>query len=344
MRTLCCIAIVVFCAATSSAKDAATYPEGDPAHTWDGIPFDLRIPTSFAKAESRALVLILPGSFDDVGALGGGPYALVRPSVPEDRTSGMWSAGEVKTIVALVRHLQKALKIDAGRVHAIAADRTSVHSIFEMVTFKKGSPFSGVCFLRSSNVRSNIASSLKKRMNVLAYDWDSKPTDGQSVKEIEKALAGKARTVELRSAETPTGEPYFRYWFEATGGRFVPGYDHSFDWKTEVGGLAAIHTESAKRKTGAMVYIFDKPADAANKDARALQNDVFFDARVRRAGANLVCWKLDLTKHKEIHAALGLLKTPAVALLDRTGKVLKLFDGKAKASSLAKTARKAAGR
>ena len=94
---LICLA---FAGARASAEDALPFPKGDSQQEHGGIPFDLRIPKGFDGKTPHGLILLMPGDLGTLDGLGDAPYVVVRPYVPVDRSSGMWSAAETKKIAA----------------------------------------------------------------------------------------------------------------------------------------------------------------------------------------------------------------------------------------------------
>ena len=90
-----------------------------------------------------------------------------------------------------------------------------------------------------------------------------------------------------------------------------------------------------------LVYVFDA-ADSEKPEAKALQNELFFDPEVRRLGAQLAAVKLDRTAAGSALERLGVTATPYVAVLDTKGAVKHAFTGKFKASALAKALRSVA--
>jgi hypothetical protein len=90
-----------------------------------------------------------------------------------------------------------------------------------------------------------------------------------------------------------------------------------------------------------LVYVFDA-ADGEKPEAKALQNETFFDPEVRRLGAQLGAVKLDRAAAGPVLERLGVTATPFVAVLDAKGALKQAFTGKFKASALAKALRSVA--
>jgi thioredoxin-like negative regulator of GroEL len=73
-----------------------------------------------------------------------------------------------------------------------------------------------------------------------------------------------------------------------------------------------------------------------------LQNEVFFDPEVRFLGNQLACVKLDVSENADVLTEYKVKSTPALVVLDKTGKAKKTFEGKIKASKVARTLRSVA--
>ena len=73
--------------------------------------------------------------------------------------------------------------------------------------------------------------------------------------------------------------------------------------------------------------------------SKALTNSVLMDPLVRHYGKQLEALMMDVGDES---AALGVKETPAIAVLDKTGKLKKLLSGKIKARKLASALRSVA--
>lgn len=341
MRVFACV-LVLLCLAPAWAKEPTSYPEGDSSQAYDGVPFRLRVPPAPKAGERRGLVLLLPGTLRDLDALADHQYVVVAPSIPEDRTSGLWSAGEVKVILKMIAHLSKVLGVDRAHVHAACLNKTSLHDIFEMVVFRKKAPFASATYVKSTMLRTSIPGDAKKRMGVLGFDWEPSAQDGEGVTKLYERLDGKVRVAERRYSTDPLGEEYFRYWLHVMGGGFTPGHDLSLPWLTELKSSAEIQEALKTRGTGGLLYVYSATADAESALGRSIQNDVLFDRHVREAARAIPCIKQDSTACPGVLTKYEITTTPVLLVLDAAGGVKARYDKKVKAKALAKALRKAA--
>lgn len=143
-------------------------------------------------------------------------------------------------------------------------------------------------------------------------------------------------------------------------GRFKPGRDLSLDWIADAEPPSAPAKPAAKdgaptakpaldvaraaagtKRSAALVYFYSSE-DLAKPEAKALQNEVFFDADVRAAAKPLVAVKLDRAKYDAAFNAFGLTSTPSLVVVDAEFNVIERFEGAVTAKSLAKSLAKAA--
>jgi hypothetical protein len=73
-----------------------------------------------------------------------------------------------------------------------------------------------------------------------------------------------------------------------------------------------------------------------------VQNEVFFDAKVREAAERVAAYKLNRKTHASTFESLGLTRTPAVVVLDKRGSSAARFEGRVRARKLAGTLRRVA--
>jgi hypothetical protein len=171
-------------------------------------------------------------------------------------------------------------------------------------------------------------------MGVLAYDWV--PEQGRAgTTRIVEWLTDEVRSVELRDDPSALGGAYFRYWLRTMEGRWVPGEDLSFDWVRDCRDADDLAARVRAAARPALLYFF-AAGDAGSEEGRALQNETFFDPRVRAAGARVLPVIVDRAKAEEWFASYGLARTPAVAVVGTDGKVRAALAGRVKAGVLAK--------
>lgn len=331
---LACLMLLL--ATESWAKEPTPYPPGDSQQAFEGIPFDLRVPPVAKDGARPGLVFLEPGALSDLDGLAGGPYVVVAPSVPPDRASGLWSAGEVKVLLRLVEHVTKAQNVDPERVHAVAVGKTSPHDIFEMLVFRKRSPFAAVVYVRSSLLRTSVPGDARKRTSVLAYDWEPGPLDGEGVQALEERFGGKVRRLELRQSSEPLADPYLGYWLHVAGGGYRPGHDLSLPWAEVPKTSDELKAALAERATGGLVYVHADPSVAEDPLGRVIQDEVFFEPEVRGLARRLLCLKLDAAAARSVLGESGQIQPPALVVLDAQGGVRHRIQGTVKAKQLVK--------
>ena len=181
----------------------------------------------------------------------------------------------------------------------------------------------GVCFYKVAYRGGSIPPKARKEMGLLVLGDDDKFDEEKEV----DTLRPKVRSIEYRRNGTISSR-YVRYWLGVMEGRFEPGRDLSFDWRTEE---EQARKETAASAKGGFVYFYSK------KDTDShVQNSVFFNEKVRRFGRKLTALKLDRAKHKELFDSFGLKSTPAVVVVDSEFRTRKNFEGSVKAPALAK--------
>ena len=338
VRTRTAMLVLVLALANTSVADDndLPYPPGASQQVHDGRPFDLLMPDEVSQEKTYSLIVTIGGAASDFAHLSSTGYIACAPGRKVDSGHGTWSAGAIKGILELTRHLAKVLPIGKDRIHAVGVG--DVQGIFSMMAFGKKSPFVSACFVETAFRGGSVASHLRKRMGVLAFRWDGPHSEG--TKRIEERLEGKVRSVELREDNEGLSGEYFAYWIGAMDGRFVPGEDRSFGWEADATSEDAILKAMQGRGAGAFLY-FHAAQDVDKKEARALQNVTFFKQDVRRAARRLVAVKLDRHQHADLFARFGSKGTPAVVVLDRDFGVIKVLAGAIKPKALAKALRKA---
>ncbi|MFV1959246.1 MAG: hypothetical protein ACC662_07515, partial [Planctomycetota bacterium] len=187
----------------------------------------------------------------------------------------------------------------------------------------------------------NIPKWAKTGLGAIALAGTEDP-NARAAGETVRILRNKVRSVEVRyqegiGHELPTKLlPYLQWWMGVQEERFTPGDDLSFEWTEDL--PAAIRSLEGAKKGGVMVYVFSAE-DQGKPEARVLQQEVFFDPEVRFLGQQLRCVRLDAARHADEGAKLGVKTTPSLVILDRKGKVKKIYAEKFKARKIARTLR-----
>ena len=321
LALLCCL----LC--PGAAAFAQGYPPGHSVQTYEGRTFELLLPDDFdaSKSKSYSLVVMVERGRDvtqKLAHLAADGYILCAPKPQSKSTKAGWATSEAKDIHELVAHLVKVLPIDSGRLHAIGLD--DWEGFFPHVAFRKrGNRFVSVCFYKVAYRGGSLPPRARKEMGLLVLGDDDKFDEEREV----DTLRSKVRSIEYRPNDT-IDSPYVHYWLGVMEGRFEPGRDLSFDWRTDE---AQARKEIAASERGGLVYFYsEKDTDSH------VQNVVFFDETVRRIGRKLTALKLDRAKHEKLFNSFGLKSTPAVVVVDTTFKARKNFEGKIKAAALAK--------
>lgn len=344
-RVLVLLALLTVAGTPAARAEGLPYPAGPSSQPLEGLQTELNLPPGLGAQARGSLVVILHGAGGSATGMAGSlaswaqhGYVVCAPK----STGATWSDPDLAAVKRIAAHLLKVLPLDPAKVHVVgfsnggwnlaplAFDETlkPVSATWVAAGFKGGS----------------VPDGAKTRLGALAMAGANDPNLG-AARETVKALAGKVRSVEVREEpgighEWPDKQmPYLLWWMGVQEGRFTAGDDHSFAWGSDLG--AAKASLAGKKKGGVLLYVFD-PADV-KPEAKALQNEVFFDPEVRRLGAQLAAVKRPRTDVGAGEAAaLGLTLTPYVAVLDAKGEVKATFEGKVKASALAKALRSVA--
>jgi|GEM_PF-2674304 len=320
------------------------YPPGASSHAIEGLQTELVVPKDLSVATKASLVVILHGAGGSATGMAGtlASWAQHGYVVCAPKSVGqVWEAADLEKVVKIAQHLLKALPLDPARVHTVGYSNGG-WNLPRLAFDETLKPLSATWV--AAGFRGGAVPDWATKMGALALAGSN---DGNvdAARATVKALSGKVRIVEVREQpnlghEWPdTLVPYMLWWMGVNEGRFVPGVDLNFDWDADLD--AALAAQSGKKKGGVLVYLFDA-ADSAKPEAKALQNELFFDPEVRRLGAQLAAVKLDRAAAGSVLERLGVTATPFVAVLDTKGAVKHAFTGKFKASALAKALRSVA--
>jgi hypothetical protein len=339
-------------AAPASAKDAATFPEGVSTQTFGDHSFELAVPKAGEAKPPYSLLLLVSGKLgaQDFAPFTKDGYVVVAPR--QKLAGGMWATSEAKDILDFVERVEGALPVAKDLAHVLTIEDTFGFASF--VAFDKRAAFVSFSLVASVWKGQSPPADAKKRVGVLSMG-KAEARRGDSGAIVE-ALTGKVRTVEYREDGGPF-DRYFRYWLGVMEGRFQPGYDLSFDWIADADAPAAAPKqgtpppaaqtafdkakECAKTTHGPSLVYFWSADDAAKPEAKALQNEVFFDPELRAAVRRGLAVKLERAKYEAAFAAFGLKTTPAVVVVDASFAELDEFEGAIQAKQLVKSVTKA---
>ncbi len=304
----------------------------------EGLDTWLLVPDGIDKEKPASLVVILHGLGGTASGMAG-TLALWEDDgyvvcAPKSKGDG-WTPADIKAVLRIAAHLKATLPIDPAKVHVVGFSNGG-WNLAALAFDDELHPCSATWVAAGYNGGA-VPKWARKGMGALALAGADDPNADAARKTVE-LLQDKVRSVEVRlqpglgHSWPNEHEVYLRWWMGVQEGRFVPGEDRNFAWGDDLD--AALAELQGAKKGGLMVYLFSAE-DAAKPEAKALQNEIFGDALVRRLGAQLACVKLDAATNAEVMARVGAKETPAVAVLKKDGKVAKLLDGKIKASSLA---------
>ena len=343
MRLLAVLALLSLLASPAARGDGLPYPAGPSSQSLEGLQTELVVPKDLGTGGTKgSLVVILHGAGGTATGMAGSlaswadhGYVVCAPK----STAQTWSDPDLAAVKRIAAHLLQALPLDPQKVHVVgfSTGGWNLHPLAFDETLK---PVSAT-WVAAGFKGGSVPDWAKTRMGALAMAG-SKDPNLAAARETVKVLTGKVRSVEVREEpgighEWPEKQvPYLLWWMGVQEGRFASGDDLNFAWGSDLD--AAKASLAGKKKGGVLLYVFD-PADT-KPEAKALQNEVFFDPEVRRLGAQLVAVKRERSGvgAGEV-AALGLTTTPFVAVFDAKGDLKQAFDGKVKASALAKVLR-----
>jgi predicted esterase len=329
------------------ARDARAadlpYPVGTSSHRIEGLQTELALPKDLAAEKKASLVVILHGNGGTatgmLAALGEWPAKGYVVCAPKSTGIG-WNDPDVTAVLKIAAHLVKVLPVDPAKVHVVGFSNGgwNLPRLAFDETLKPVSATWVAAGFRGGNVPD-----WAKKMGALALAG-SQDGNVDAARATVKALTGKVRTAEVREQPGLGHEwpdklvPYLLWWMGVQEGRFVPGEDRNFDWGTDL--AAAKAALQGKKKGGVLLYVYD-PADT-KPEAKALQNEVFCDAEVRRLGNQLEAVMLPKGQVTGIAAELGFTVTPYVGVFDAKGALRHALEGKIKTAALAKALRSVA--
>jgi poly(3-hydroxybutyrate) depolymerase len=342
--------VAAFCLAAIPASgvaygDGLPYPAGASSHKIEDLQTELVLPRDLSAEKKGSLVVILHGVGGTATGMAGAladwanhGYVVCAPK----STGQAWNDADVEAVKRIAAHLLAVLPIDPEKVHVVGFSNGG-WNLPPLAFDEKLRPISAT-WVAAGCKGGSVPDSQKSRMGVLAMAG-AQDANLASARDTVKILAGKVRSVEVRVQPNLGHEwpdalmPYFQWWMGVQEGRFVPGEDRNFAWTADL--AAAKAAVAGKKKGGVLLYVFD-PTDE-KPEAKALQNEVFFDPEVRRLGAQLqVVKRARADVGAEEAALIGFTVTPFVAVFDTKGVLKQAIEGKVKASALAKALRSVA--
>jgi len=342
------LALLLALAVTAVAKDEAkkTYPTGSTLQEFAGLKFQLLVPDDYDAGKTYSLYVVLHGMGDNgpnlapaFRELPGRGYVVACPSA----RGQAWSTRDLEDVKSIVTHLMEVFPIAEGKLHGLGFSNGGWN--LGPLVFDERFRFASGCWMAAGFQGGKVPARAKKEFGAIALVGAEDGNRGAAMKTVD-LLADKVKSVECRIQPgighkfTRELMPYYWWWLDVMDGRFEPGLDKSFEWKESTDGVAG---ECEAKKTGAFLWFWSKEADGASEEAKALQQEVYFDRLVRVFGARLIPVRLEREKNEELFAEYRLKETPAIVVLDWKGKKKKVLEGKKlKAGSLAKALRSVA--
>jgi dienelactone hydrolase len=340
---LLAVSLLAPCRTREAFGETPPYPEGNSSHKIEGLQTELSIPKGLTAEKKGSLVVILHGNGGTAtgmaGSLGAWPAQGYVVCAPKSTGIG-WSDPDVTAVIAIATHLVKVLPIDPDKVHVVGFSNGGWN--LPRLAFDEGlKPVSATWV--AAGFRGSVPDWAKTRMGALAL-VGSNDGNRDPAREGAKALAGKVKSSEVREQPGIGHEwpdklvPYLLWWMGVQEGRSVPGDDMNFDWGKDFD--AAKKALEGKKKGGILLYVFD-PEDT-RPEAKAIQNEVFFDPEVRRLGAQLQAVKISKKDMAGPVAEWGYTVAPYIGVFDAKGALKHAFEGKFKTSAIAKALRSVA--
>ncbi len=336
------VACLLLLGAVSAAAEQPTYPEGSSVQEIEGLQVSLVVPPAPEDGAKHSLLIVLHGAGGTATGMAGSFAGWAQDGyvvcAPKSRGQ-VWEKDDLDRALRIAAHVKGALPIDADKVHVVGFSNGGWN--LHPLAFSDDLHPCSATWMAAGFRGGSVPKWAKKSLGAIALAG-SEDANASAARATVPALEGKVRSVEVRIqpglGHKFTNElmPYLRWWMGVQEGRFTPGDDMSFDWTTDLD--AALAALEGAKKGGVLVYAYS-PEDVDKPEARTIQEDVFFDPEVRFLGAQLGCVRLAWEEHAEKLAALKVKTTPALVVLDRKGKVKKIYEGKVKASKLSRTLR-----
>ena len=322
-----------------------SYPTG-PSHQQQegGLAFELNVPATKENDPRPGMIVVLHGAGGTATGMAGA-LAFMAPKgyvvVAPKSTGQVWTPGDVEKVRELVRDLERDLRVDHERLHAVGFSNGGWN--LPLLAFDEKMHFLSATFVASGWQGRRPPKKARKRMGILAL-VGSEDGNRPHALQIPKLLGKSVRRAEVR-VQPGLGHawprklmPFFAWWIEALEGRCQPGVDMNFEWITD---LDAARATMVQEKRKGMIYFYSREEEDGDL-TRKLQCETFFDPRVRFYGAQLVPILLDIAEHPDLREAFRLKEGPAIVLLDQHFKEPKVLPGKVSASKLAKALRRRA--
>ncbi len=350
LTVLTVLALAVFLSTAAAPRvlaDDLPYPPGRSIQNIEERKVVLVLPDALSAESPASLLIILHGAGGTATGMAGSftPWAkdgyVVCAVKARDAT---WEVDDLKRVRTIAAHLKEVLPIDAEKAHVVGYSNGGWN--LHPLAFDDDLKPCSATWIAAGFSGGQIPKWAKNHLGAIALAG-SEDGNNRSARQTVPALEDKVRSVEFREepglghAFPRTLMPYLQWWMGVQEGRLTPGVDLSFEWGADL--PAAIASQAGGKKGGVLLWLYT-PTDLrqAPEQTKLLQNEVFFDPEVRFLGNQLACVKLDVSESADVLTEYKVKSTPALVVLDKTGKVKKTFEGKIKASKVARTLRSVA--
>jgi len=319
------------------------YPPGTSTQEIEGLQTVLVLPSDLSAEKPASFIVVLHGAGGTASGMAGSfapcaqeGYVVCAPQA-RDQT---WEVEDLKRTLRIAAHLKEVLPIDPKKVHVVGFSNGgwNLHTI----AFDDDLHPCTATWIAAGFKGGQVPKWAKTDLAAIAMAGSLDPNCDAARKTVD-VLEDKVRHVEFRMQEGLDHkfprelEGYHHWWLGAMEGRLKPGDDQSFEWTTDLD--AAVASQAGQKKGGVLVWLYTQEDGPDGEVARILQHEVFFDAEVRFLGRQIPCVKLDAAEQAARMEAWRVKSVPALVVLDRAGKLDKVYEGKVKASKLARTLR-----
>jgi predicted esterase len=319
------------------AEDPLPYPKGSTSQSFADLRFQLVIPADYDPAKEWSLIVVLHGNGGTETGMAASLVELTKDGfivcAPKSTAMG-WDTKDIGRVREIVKHLLDKLTVGKGRLHGMGFSNGGWN--LGPLVFDEEFPFVSACWMAAGFRGGSVPKRARREMGAIALIGEN---DGNlnAAQGTVDALEDKVRHVECR-VEPGIGHeftkklmPYYLFFVKAMEGRYAPGVDMSFPWTTD---LAAAKARMATEERGGFIWFHSK-SDAESEEGRVFQQEILFDAFVRRFGSQLATVAVNVDEDRELFEELRLKKTPAVAVLKPDFRKYKTFEGKFSPTKLA---------
>ena len=322
----------------SQAQDEALpYPAGRSEHVIEGYPTTLHVPDKISREKPASLVILLHGYGGSgrnlstlLGAWPSNGYLVCAPEAP----AKSWNQSKVRVVIKIAKKLLATMPLDPDRIHVMGFSNGGYN--LGHLTFDEDLKPRSAIYVGSGHVGRGAPKWAKKRTGILAAAGADDPAARQTLATV-NLMRGKVRTVEARFQDNLGHKwprehtAYMLWWNGVQEGRCAAGYDLNFDWGQDF--KVALESQHGKKKGGVLVYVYDS-SEEDDPQTKKLQNETFFDPKIRFYGRQLACCKIDRA-NATLPEGIMIKTTPALLIYDSKGKLKKTLEGKIKAKTLA---------